>query len=310
MAGRKGTSITLVNGTRLRVTRLDACGKIVYGDRNVGISDSFVSVAAKVATSATSAVAVKNANGDTLVSVPAVTSFSNYDLEIQFASVDPELFSLITGQGVKYDAFGNASGFIIDSSVSLTGQGIALEVWAGAPGGDACSTVGATGSYGYVLFPFLQGGVLGDHTINEGAISFTITGVTSNDGAGWGHGPYKVETGSDSNPSTLITALTSTTHELFAIVGVAPPAATVGTRPQLDPTATAVTALAATLSGRVATFTVTGGGSGVGVWYDFGDGTWDYIVGTTTTHTYTAAGTYDVTASSNGTVVHHSTVVS
>ena len=32
---RKTTKVALVNGRRMRVTRLDSCGRIVYGDDNV-----------------------------------------------------------------------------------------------------------------------------------------------------------------------------------------------------------------------------------------------------------------------------------
>lgn len=308
---RTTTQVTLVNGRRLRITRLDNCGRIVYGDDNVAISDAFVSVSAKTNTTSTSAVEVKNANGDVIVKVPEKTSFANYGLEIAFAKVDPELFALVTGQRVLTDANGNPVGFSVDSAVDLEGQGIALEIWAGSPAGDACTDPNAQGSYGYVLFPFLQGGVLGDHSIQEGAISFTITGVTSNDGNGWGVGPYNVMLNGSGQPAKLAEPLTSTEHEAFLIVGVTPPDATAGTRPQLDPAATPVTALAfSATTGHAGTFTVTGGGAGVGVWYDFGDGTWDYVTGTTTTHTYAAAGTYVAKASSNGTWVTHSSTVS
>lgn len=306
---RKSSEVALVNGTRIRITRLDACGRVVYGDNNVAISNGFISVAMKANTTSSTAVDVKNANGESVVSEPSVVSFSNYSVDISFAKVDPELFALISGQTVKHDGFGNVVGFSVDSSVSLQGQGVALEVWTGSPSGDAC-TGGATGSYGYLLLPFLQGGYLSDHTIAEGGISFSISGMATKDGNAWGHGPYQVVVGADSNPSTLIDALTATEHELIMLVGIAPPAATVGTRPQLDPAAVAVTAITGTAgAGHTENFTVTGGGSSVGVWWDFGDGTWDYVTGTTTSHTYDAAGTYSVKASSNGTWVTQSTTV-
>lgn len=311
MTGRKGTSITLVNGTRLRVTRLDSCGRIQYGDNMVGVSESFVSVAAKAATTATNAVNVTNANGKTLVTVPAETSFSNYGLDIVFAQIDPELFSLITGQAVTYDAHGNPDGFVIDSSVSLTGQGVAIEVWAGSPSGDACDDASAEGSFGYVLYPFVQGGIVSDHTIAAGAINFTLAGATTRNGAAWGEGPYKVMVGADGNPAPLNAPLTASTHELFKVVGITPPAATLGLRPLLDPTATAITAIVGTVGtgshGENIAFTGATGSSKVEV--DFGDGTWDYVTGASTTHTYPAAGTYTVKASTNGTFISQTITV-
>jgi hypothetical protein len=311
MTGRKGTSITLVNGTRLRVTRLDSCGRVQYGDNMVGVSESFVSVAAKVATTSTSAVTVTNAAGKTLVNVPEVTSFSSFGLELQFASVDPELFSLITGQRVLYDANGQPNGVSVDSSVSLTGQGIALEVWAGSPSGDACDDDAAEGSFGYVLFPFLQGGVLGDHTIAAGAISFTLTGVTSKDGNAWGHGPHKVEIGSNGQPGPLVDLVKPTEHEVFKVVGVTPPDETLGLRPLLDPSATAITAIvgSAGTGAHGENLAFTGATAGSKVEVDFGDGTWDYVTGTSTTHTYPAGGVYTVRATTNGTWIQQNITV-
>lgn len=308
---RSTTKIGLLNGKRLRITRLDSCGRVVYGDNNVAISSGFVSIAAKAVTSATTAVDLKNANGDSVVKDSATTSFSDYTLDITFAEVDPELFALVTGQSVRYDANGNVIGFSVNSDVTLDGQGIAIEVWTGSPSGDACNDVGAQGSFGYVLYPFVQGGYLSDHTIAEGGITFAISGASTQDGNGWGTGPYKVVLGSDgTTPSKLAAPLLANDHEVILITGVAPPAATVGTRPQLDPSATPVTAVTfAATTGHAGTITITGGGAGVGVQYDFGDGTWDYVTGTSTSHTFPAAGTYTVKASSNGTYVQTTATV-
>lgn len=305
--GRKTTKVALVNGRRMRLTRLDSCGRVVYGDDNVAVSSGFVSVASKTNTTSTNAVEVKNANGDTVVFEAAKTTFSNFALDIEFAEVDPELFALFTGQSVEFDASGNPVGFSVNSKVDLTDQGVALEVWTGSPSGDACADVNAQGSYGYVLYPFLQGGVLGDFTIAEGGISFTLTGTVSKDGNAWGHGPYPVMIGSNGQPGPLVGTVDTNDHLQTLIVGVTPPDATTGTRPQLDPKATAVTAIVNTpTTGHGVAFTATPAvASGVGSWWDFGDGTWDYVTTASSaiTHVFAAAGNYTVEVSTNGTWV-------
>jgi PKD repeat protein len=49
-------------------------------------------------------------------------------------------------------------------------------------------------------------------------------------------------------------------------------------------------------------FTTTPAATGP-VWYDFGDGEWDFVVAPgAASHVYAAAGTYTVLASQNGTV--------
>lgn len=305
MPNRKTDKLILVNGRRMRATRLDSCGRVKYGDNNVVVTKGWATAQISTNTSSTDAVQVKNADGEIVVNVAEKTSFANLGVEIGFIEVDPELFALFTGNTVVYDAFGAAVGVNIDSKTDLAGQGVALEIWAGAPAGDACADVNADGSYGYALLPFLQGGVLGDHTFAEGAISFTMTGMVSKDGNAWGVGPYDVTIGADGQAGPLLDPLTTTTHERLMIVGVEPPAPYDGARPQLDSDAPAVTAIANTAASggdpHSVTFTLTGPTSTTGVWYEFGDDSWDYAQGTTYTHTYPAAGTYDVRVSSNGT---------
>jgi hypothetical protein len=99
-----------------------------------------------------------------------------------------------TGQSVILDPVsGDAIGFSVSTSADACAQGFALEAWTGAPGA-ACGTAGAV-TLGYILLPFVQGGVFGDFTIENGAISFSVTGAVTKDGAAWGAGPYGVEDG-------------------------------------------------------------------------------------------------------------------
>lgn len=301
---------TLAKGRRLRVTRLDSCGRVVYGDDATVVSDGFVSVAATPNTTETDEINVQNANGRPIIFEAGTTSLSGYGLELVFAEVDPELFSIITGQRVILDADGNPVGFAINSKVDLSAQGYALEIWAGAPGGDACADEEAEGSYGYFLFPFLQGGILGDHTIENGGITFTITGANTQDGNAWGKGPYDVTLNLGEDPGDpkvagpLIDALDPNDHELVIPVQVAPPAAVWGSRPLLDPSITALVSVTATPDATLEVdFAVLADpAADVGVWYDFGDDTWDFVVNAlgNTSHTYAVAGEYTVRASTNG----------
>ncbi|HEX5018629.1 MAG TPA: hypothetical protein VFX15_13715, partial [Actinomycetes bacterium] len=73
--------------------------------------------------------------------------------------------------------------------------------------------------------------------------------------------------------------------------------------------ATAITSITATPTGLDVDFTVTPAASDP-VWYDFGDGTWDYVAAPgAASHTYAAAGTYTVKATTNGTWVSTSVTV-
>lgn len=299
----RGTTkcIGLSRGRVMRVTRLDGCGRPVFSDASTVTSKGFVSVAYTANTKDSTEIALENADGSLGVHEPSETSLTGYGVEITFSNVDPEMLSLITDQANVEDADGNVIGFDVDTAVSLTAAGFGLEVWAGAPAGDACDTEGATGSFGYTLNPFIRGGILGDFTIGADAVSFKISGAQTRDGNAWGVGPYNdIMIGAGSVPGPMLTPVSKTLHLRQLLVDVAPPTPVCGARPLLDPSASGITAVSGTVTGSDVAFTVTPAATSP-VWYDFGDGTWDYVAAPgSTSHTYDNPGTYTVRASANG----------
>jgi hypothetical protein len=313
MVATKAKSSGLVNGRRLRTTRLDACGRPVYGDDSVGVSKGFVSVAYTANTTSADDIDQKNANGESCIFVKGKTTITGYGLEIEFCQVDPALLSQMTGQPVVLSADGTTVvGFDVDTKIDMSDVGVALEVWAGATDSDACATAGAQGSFGYFLVPFLQGGYLGDFTVENGNIDFTWTGANTVDGNGWGFGPYDVVLDGTGTPGPLNKAITSTTALHFEFSQVAPPDPTDGLRPLLDPDTDPITGLAASVVAHVATFTPTPADIVAPFYYEFGDGTWDYITPSAmgaTTHTYPESGTYTAKATTDGETWESATVV-
>lgn len=311
-ASGASVGMTLAQGHALRVTQLDSCGRIQYGDRAFAVSEGFVSVAATAATTQTDAIDQQNARGKSIIKVAQKTSLDGYTLEIVFAEVDPELFEIVTGQEVYRNGDGKAIGFSVDGEVDLDNVAYALEVWAGATGTDACDDEDAEGGWGYFLYPFIQGGILGDHTIENGAITFTITGATTQKGNHWGVGPYDVILDA-SVASPLPEALGSTKQELVIEVDVAPPTEILGAQPLLDPDWAAITTVTPTIAtgSYSAAFAVAPDPTDGGVYYDFGDGTWDFVDAPgDVTHLYpTDPHTYTVRASTNGSFVTHAVVV-
>jgi hypothetical protein len=167
-------------------------------------------------------ISVTNAAGRVCVSDPAVPSLTNYSVQLTFCQVDPELYAMITGQSVVYNGDGDAVGFRISTGVDPSASGFALEWWSNVPA-IACSSEGGAGTYGYGLLPFVQGGVLGDFTIENAAVTFVISNAATKGGAGWGVGPYDVVLDDADAASPLLEEITDTNHVHVQLTEVAPP---------------------------------------------------------------------------------------
>jgi len=218
-------SFPLVRGRTMRVTKVDGCGAPQAGEDNMVVTDGFVSVALTANITEPEEITVKNANGQTCVRDPGQAEFNGYGVELTFCDVSPCLFSIVTGQPGVLDANGEVSGFRMNSDVNLAGSGFALEVWMGVPG-VACT--GEGGAFGYLLLPFLQGGVVGDFTIENAAITFTVTGAATKDGNGWGVGPYDVMGDTGGAAAPLANALEANDHLLVSFTTIEPPEETDG----------------------------------------------------------------------------------
>lgn len=310
MASRVTKPASWVRGRRYRITRLDECGNPVYGDNGQIVVDGVVTATYSANTNDTDEIRVTNSNGDTCLLEPAETSLESYTLEIEFCGLNPDVFNMLTGMPVDYDASGAAVGLRVDVGVSLESFAFALEVWTGVAGDDACGEVG-TVNYGYLLADFVKGGHLSDFEVQNDAINFTVSDATTRSGGSWGVGPYNVIADADDNPGKLLSPMTKTEQLLLTKTTVAPPAAFDEARPLLNPSWTALTTITAVPTDLDVDFSVSPSVTTGGVYYEFGDGTWDYVTEDNgdTTHTYAEAGTYTATASHNGVVVTTSVTV-
>ena len=282
-----------VRGNAMRITRLDGCGRPVYGDDSVGVSEGFVSVAFTANTDEGEEINVVNAAGKTCVREVPCPTLLGYTVEITFCEVDPAVFAVLTGQEADLDYTGAAAGFRINSDISACDSGFALELWTGVPGVTCEPGAGNEDAEpgGYLLVPYLQGGIFGDFTVENAAISFTVTGAATKTGSGWGVGPYNVVRGAG-GPQPLEKPIVKGDHMLVRFTDVAPPTGVCGTQPLLDPDGAPLTGVTTSSTGLSATFTPAPAGTDAW-WVDFGDGTWDYSEsGVALNHTYAAAGTY------------------
>ena len=211
----------LVRGRVMRVTRLDGCGAVASAECSAIVSDGFVSVALTAVINEGEAINVTNAAGRVCVSDTPAPSFTGYTVVITFCQVDPALYAMMTGQAQVFNSDGDVVGFRMSSDVDSSDSGFALEVWSNVPS-VACSTEGAAGTYGYTLLPFVQGGVLGDFTIENNAVTFTVQNAATKTGSGWDVGPYDVVL-DDTDPSPLLLPIGTGDHLHIQLTEVAPP---------------------------------------------------------------------------------------
>lgn len=212
----------LVKGRAMRVTKLDNCGNPVPGPASQVVTKGFISVALTANTDEGTAISVTNANGDTCVRDDPSPEFLGYTVEISLCGVDPGLLGLLTGQDVVYDDSGTplAVGFDVGTDVSLDDTAFALELWSVVTG-QACST--GDKAYGYFLLPFVKGGNLGDFTIANDAINFTVSNAKTQDGNAWGVGLYDVLKDSTGADSPLLDPIGADKHLRVIQVTKAPP---------------------------------------------------------------------------------------
>lgn len=209
-----------VGGHTMRATLLDACKAPDPGDCSTVVSDGFVSVQVTANIDDGTAVEVKNARGNFCIKRPARPKIKNYSVTVNFCGVDPDLYSMFSGQDVVLDSAGDVIGFDVDVDLDVSQRGVALEVWSEIPG-SVCAT-GGDGVWGYTLLPALESGVLGDFSFEaDAAVNFSVSGMVTVNNA-WDVGPYDVMLNSGV-PGPLFTAVGPSVHLRSFRTDVAPP---------------------------------------------------------------------------------------
>lgn len=216
------SNFSLVRGRAIRVTRLSGCGDPVLGPDSVVTSEGFISVGLTANQETGESISVTNAAGKVCILDEPAPKFVNYSVDVSFCGVNPELIGLMTGQPVRLSADGTEIvGFRVNSKVKVDKTGFALEMWSSVPT-EECDDSGEQ-SYGYMLLPFLKGGTLGDFTVENGAVNFSMTGARSKDNPGWGAGPYDVVRDEDGAAGPLNEPVVVGDHLIVELTTVAPP---------------------------------------------------------------------------------------
>jgi hypothetical protein len=300
----------LLRGKVARITKVDGCGNPIHCDAPQNtvpqyvVSDGIISIQIQPEIDAGTDITQTNWNGDTCVDVPACPKIRWINLTVSMCKMDPDLFSMWTGVSVVKDAAGNATGFRVRKSVSCD-EGVALEIWTGSAGSGTCLAGGQKPRYGYIVIPWVVNGILGDYTIENGAVTFQVT-AKGIDGGGWGVGPYDVYDDGAGGGLKLATPFGVGDLEHIDTTTMPPPVAGCGANCTITPVPPTVTVAAAPsdVSGQTVLLTYDNANSGP-VYIDWGDAS--QVVATptgagTVQHPYVGAGPFTITVTDTNNV--------
>lgn len=217
---------------RVRVTRLDSCSRPVTGDCSQVVSDGIISVEMTKNYEDREEFFVKNGDGNFCVKETNPPILKWIDLVLTFCNVDPDLVNIMAGEPLytSDDAAETKIGWSTEEG-SVTNVNFAFEGWTRLSGASsACS--GSVGvEYGYVLFPWVVEGTIGDMTLENGVANFVVNARTRS-GSLWGVGPYNVDLsdnpGTYDTPIPMLTPIGALQHHRMFITRLAPPASACG----------------------------------------------------------------------------------
>ena len=192
---------SLVQGEVMRLTRVDNCGTPIPGACGTIVTDGFVSVGMTRESDEGEEFQATKANGRKCIDQRARPRLRWFNVEINFCVADPEAIEMMTGSQLWEDFAGTDSIGWVDDDDTHDDANFALEVWSNVAGATACGGDAECGpdadeQWGYLLLPLVTNGMMSDTTVENGPLSWVITGQTRAN-ANWGDGPYNVQTGTD-----------------------------------------------------------------------------------------------------------------
>lgn len=221
--------VNLARASRMRLTRLDACGDPDPGPNSTLVTDGFINVDGTFNYLDPEEITQFNANGELCIDDQGIPQLRWIDLSIFFCRVDPDAVNIITGNPlvVDDDTPTNTVGYRVNSALTGTAN-FAMELWSGVTG-QPCTAEGAA-SYGYWLFPYVVQARFGDFSIANAALTLNFTARTHGDSL-WGTGPASYLVRADATtgtPEVLLSPIDDDDHMHFEVVTVPPPAAACG----------------------------------------------------------------------------------
>lgn len=237
------STMKVVRGKRVRITKVDRCGMPLAGPKNVLVTKGFVTVSFTQVMKDATDLDQENADGEICVTDRTAPQIKWGQVEINLCEVDTELLGMMTGLPQVLDHDNDSVGFRITRDVQ-TDQGFAFELWSGTAGDD-CDEPESDDildadepilEYGYWLAPAVVEATIGDIEVGASVSTFTVTGRAVA-GPRWGKGPHNVVAiDSENTPGRLLAPMRKDQYVHVQRTSIAPPAISDGAVPLTVPT--------------------------------------------------------------------------
>lgn len=274
----------------LRFTKVDSCGRPIYGPCSTLVVDCFETIAFNADIEDGEEIAPVTANGNNCFFVPAKKIDRGLEVVANFQKKYPQLFTALNPNWLQIiDELGNITGYEQIPSVSVN-AGVAIEGWESVQDTTAC-VPGSTGVWNYFLAPYVTNWSRGDLELGNSVHQEEWTGHTLA-GNQWGTGPYNVRRNAlTAAVGKLQATLNSTTSFYDEVVTLAPPVASCECQPLSNPAGPPSAITQCVAAGMTVGVTAT---SGRPMQINWGDGTAPAVLTTAvqSTHVYTTPNRY------------------
>lgn len=295
-------STCLIPGTWevVRITRVDACGRPIYGPCNAVVSKCIATITDEAEVEEAEPRQQTGFDGRPCATAVGCDRVSFHTLEITWSEISIDGFSIMNpGYRITRDDSGQAIGMFANNEIDCS-SGYAIEVWASAMGSnDVCTgETAGEGAWYYRVYPWVTGATPGEVTMGgTDEVAFPMTGRTHANSR-WGRGPYQV-TLENGVPSGLLEPFDPERDEPYweGIVTLPPPEADCDCvdvdRPIPEPATLTITGNAEQFPRCTVNLFADNNGLGP-LNVDWGDGSPVQEIGelTTVTHTYANCDSY------------------
>lgn len=185
---------SITRGDRIRITKVDRCGRPVYGECNAVVTKGIVTIAEEPQIEEGEPLEQVAFDGvEKCFSEPACASVTSRTITITWCAIsfDAFLFMNPNHRAIRDDQ-DQIIGLIESDAIDCS-AGYAVEVWSQVAGAtDVCVGEEDAGTWMYTVYPWISGATPGEITIGgDEVVTYTSIGNTRT-GSKWGTGPYQV----------------------------------------------------------------------------------------------------------------------